>query len=152
MTVIDGHNLYFALDRVDEDHFESGLQRLVDDCRQNITRGTHILVLDGSGGKDPRGSERQLTPHLRLVHSGQISADDWIIRWMMRNKPGAWTLVSADRRLYEKIRHKGCSLSDPQRWFRRLGQQTKTAHGKEKHSSEKKNFGTTDEWLNYFNE
>ena len=150
MTVIDGHNLYFAIDRVDESRFEQELGRLVRELKSMILSGSHLLVLDGSGGRDRGGHEQLLSPNLRLVYSGSISADDWIVNWMMRTRPGKWTLVSGDRRLYERIRHKGLSLRDPKVWFREQKKKVKESQHRSTLTQGKLSFGTTEEWLDYF--
>jgi hypothetical protein len=161
LTVIDGHNLYFALDRVDDDDFEGGLEKLIDDLRVLLRRGRHLLVLDGTGGRDSRGHEKNLNEHLRLIYSGaSMSADDWIQRWSTRMALPNWELVTADVRLYERIRTKGLKRLDPVTWYRGVSRKSNTAQN---HSSPrsrrenflqggKKNFGSTDEWLDYFGE
>jgi SAM-dependent methyltransferase len=151
MTVIDGHNLYHALDRVDEEHFERGLNLLIQDCRRLLRKGRAILVLDGSGGGHPHGSEKSLSEHLRCVYSGSITADDWIERWELRHRLPTWELVSADRRLYERLRRKGVQLKEPKAWFKKLERDQKpTVSARQILQNGKKSFGSTEEWLDYF--
>lgn len=159
MTIIDGHNLYHALDRVDEFNFEKGLSELVDDLRRLLRWGRFILVLDGSGGGDERGSEKNLSEHLRLVYSGaNISADDWIERWNLRLKCPTWELVSGDRRLYERLRRKGITRSDPEAWYKKCRRKARNKVSpvldpRQAHQQGgKKTFGKVDEWLEYFGE
>ena len=150
MTVVDGHNLYHALDRVDEEHFERGLDLLVADMRRMVCKGRVLLVLDGSGGGNPRGSEKNLSEHLRVVYSGSISADDWIERWELRHHLPAWSLVSGDRRMYERLKRKGVQLCDPKAWFTSLQRTRNLLTPSEKLQNGKKSFGSTEEWLDYF--
>lgn len=150
MTVIDGHNLYFAIDRVDEDRFQEQLVMLIDELKTMIQVGSNLLVLDGFGGRSKGGVQELLSPNLRLVYSGSISADDWIVNWMMRTRPGKWDLVSADRRLYERIRHKGLNLRDPKVWFYEQKKKVKNIQAKSDWAKGKATFGSTEEWLDYF--
>jgi hypothetical protein len=150
VTVIDGHNLYHALGRVDENHFERGLELLVDDLRRLIRRERALLVLDGSGGLHPNGTEKNLSEHLRLIYSGSISADDWIERWELRQRLPAWKLVSGDRRMFERFRRKGIQLVDPQKWYAELCRRPKAELSRQNLQNGKKNFGSTQEWLDYF--
>lgn len=161
MTVIDGHNLYFALDRVDDDDFEGGLEKLIDDLRVILRRGRHLLVLDGTGGGDPRGHEKNLSEHLRLVYSGaSMSADDWIQNWSSRMTLPQWELVTADVRLFERIRTKGLKRLEPVAWYRNARRKDQQKHSSSSPRSRrenflqggKKKFGSTDEWLDYFGE
>lgn len=161
MTVIDGHNLYFALDRVDDDDFEGGLEKLIDDLRVHLRRGRYLLVLDGTGGGDPRGHEKNLNEHLRLIYSGaSMSADDWIQRWSLRMSLPQWELVTADVRLYDSIRTKGLKRLEPVAWYRGICRKSKQTQQDASPRSRrenflqggKKKFGSTDEWLDYFNE
>ena len=150
MTVIDGHNLYHALDRVDEEHFERGLDLLVADLRRLLRKGRALLVLDGTGGGHPKGSEKNLSEHLRVVYSGGISADDWIERWELRHHLPTWVLVSGDRRMYERMKRKGLQLSEPKAWFSSLQRTQNLLTPQRNPQNGKKPFGSTEEWLDYF--
>lgn len=144
MTVVDGHNLYHALDRVDEAHFEAGLDRLLAEIREGLNRGRVLLVFDGTGGLYPRGHEARLNEHLTRVYSGSISADDWILGWAQRMKLPSFELVSNDLKLFKQLKPYGAKRLDPQRWFRTLKSPSPRRT--------KGEFGTVDEWLDYFGE
>jgi hypothetical protein len=150
--------LYHALDRVDEEHFERGLDRMVSDLRHLVRRGKNLLVLDGTGGGHPNGSEKNLSEHLRLIYSGStMKADDWIERWHLRTALSKWELVSRDRRLFERIRRKGVGLVDPEHWYAALKRSERRSQGQVSKREQfqqggKKPFGAVDEWLDYFGE
>jgi len=154
MNLVDGHNLYFALDRVDEENFERGLERLVDDLRLKCRRGKTLLILDGSGGADPRGSERSLNEHLRLVYSGQISADSWIENWLSRQGRSGILLVTGDIKLFRKVSGRGLKREDPVKWYRTLKKrEASSSPSSSSHPSDKpSSVGSVDDWLEYFGE
>lgn len=155
MTLVDGHNLYFALDRVDENDFEGGLNQLIDSLRVKCRRGKTMLVLDGSGGADPRGSERSLSEHLRLVQSGHISADEWIENWLSRQGASGVTLVTGDLKLFRRISSKGLKRVDPVDWYIKLRKQGATKATPTSSSSapdKPTSVGSVEDWLDYFGE
>lgn len=155
MTLIDGHNVFFALDKDCSPHFESDLNRWKDECLSLCQRKgkKFILVLDGTGGQQAHGFEKPVGKDGRLVYSGSLSADDWMEQWILRHKGEAVDLVSGDKRFYEKVRFKRVKRLDPQQWWKQM-QQAKPSKSipSQKAGRGKKNFGTTAEWLEYFGE
>lgn len=154
MTIIDGHNLYFALDRVDENHFEKGLENLINDLRVRCRRGTNLLVLDGSGGHHPNGSERDLSEHLRVIQSGKISADEWIVNWLCHKGSSGVTLVTGDMKLYKRVSTKKLKRADPVSWFSQLKKSRSNHRVVKDHHPQNKpsSVGSVDDWLEYFGE
>jgi hypothetical protein len=155
MTLIDGHNVFFALDKDSSSHFEADLNRWKDECLSLCQKNgkKFILVLDGTGGQQAYGFERPVGQHGRLIYSGSMSADDWMEQWIMRHKGETVDLVTGDKRFYDKVRFKRVNRLDPQKWWRQL-QLSKTPKSKSSRVSgnAKKSFGSTDEWLEYFGE
>lgn len=156
MTLIDGHNVFFALDKDRSSDFEADLNRWRDECLALCQkRGKKfILVLDGTGGQQANGFEKPAGKHGRLIFSGSISADDWMEQWIMRHKGESVDLVTADKRFYEKVRFKRVERLDPQKWWKQLLHEKtkKGSSSKSRSGPGKKSFGSTAQWLEYFGE
>ena len=155
MTLIDGHNVFFALDQDRSFHFESDLNRWKDECLslcQNKGK-KFILVFDGAGGQQAHGFERPAGQHGRLIYSGSISADDWMEQWIIRHKGETVDLVTGDKRFYDKVRFKRITRLDPVKWWGQMVKVKVPKQGNSKASgSSKKAFGSTKEWMEYFGE
>jgi len=152
MTLIDGHNVFFALDRDRSSSFEQDLNTWKNECLLKCQReaSPFILVLDGSGGGHPNGREERVGTSGRVVYSGTLSADDWIEAWIFSHQQSMVKLVSADRRLYEKVKFKRVVCLEPLAWWKKLSHCSTPKSKKAIKTLPKKNFGSTDDWLRYF--
>ncbi|MBF0198721.1 MAG: NYN domain-containing protein [Planctomycetes bacterium] len=157
MILIDGHNTLFQLHDPDGEGFLKAQQQLTHEVlrwTQKKKSQKCILVFDGSGGGAPEGREEQLSSNLRVVYSGTLTADEWIIAWIETHKGVLVQLVTNDKRLYEKVNYKNVKRSPPNEWKREV---TRVPHS-EKHpknhgsSPGKKEFGSTAYWLKEFGE
>jgi len=151
MTLIDGHNVFFALDKDQSHHFEKDLNLWKNECLSEAEQKgkPFILIFDGSGGGHPSGSSKKVGRYGRLVYSGTITADDWIDDWIAFHKQEMVQLVSADVKLFERVKAKRVSRIDPLIWWKK----PKRANIKKSEVvRNKKTFGTTSEWLEFFDE
>lgn len=154
MILIDGHNVFFALDRDRSHQFEKDLNKWREECLSKCDRKgkRFILVLDGSGGRSPHGSSQPSGQHGKVVYSGSVTADEWIDRWIYANPSEMVDLVTGDRRLYEKVKTKRVKLIDPLAWWRSISSPPKNKAHSKAPAPQKKGFGTTEEWMDFFGE
>ena len=152
MILIDGHNVFFALDKDKGPSFEKDLNRWKAECLRlcQAKAKPFILVLDGSGGSSPYGSTKPIGSLGKLVMSGNLTADEWLENWIIQHKQDMVELISADKRLYEKVNFKRVKRLDPVQWWLQLKHSEVNSSSSPSKPSEKKAFGSTDEWLEFF--
>jgi len=147
--LVDGNNLAHALglsvgglaDR------EACARMVASFCRSQGARAT--LVFDGPA---PGGAKAETETHrVRILFGGGRSADEVILRLVGEAKtPGDFTVVTSDKSLGDKARHRGASLERAHEFARRLERRgTKAAQPSEKPTARE----TSDEieaWLAVF--
>lgn len=85
------------------------------------------VVFDGDGAPRPPAQEQEQEQEagtdgsrLRVVYAP--SADEWIVQQVKRAEmPGAWVVVTGDRRLADRCRHHGARVVSPRRFLARCG-------------------------------
>ncbi len=100
MIIIDGHNLLWAVRKVDEDCLAfSDIQLCgVIDRYLKLTRQSGVIVFDGTGPHDK--SEFDSISDLEVIFAGQDSADSVIEdKISASTAPKRLTVISSDRRL-----------------------------------------------------
>lgn len=153
MTLIDGHNLLFAFYDPAEHEFLKVQQQL----EHEVTRWTsgksarkYLLIFDGTGGRHEHGHEQQLTPSLRRIFSGSISADDWIVNWLAAHSGDNVELVTGDKRLYERVRSPQIHWIVPHQWKATMTKKVTRPGPGRSSGSPKKQFGSTSYWMEEF--
>ena len=145
MILVDGHNLAHKLKGEDivknVEYIETKLQNYSHRQKRQI-----LLVFDGNGGYGDYGDERRLSTQLKRVFPGKKkSADDWIADYTHRQKGESIDLVTADIRLYERVKRKGLRRLEPLSWWNSLFK-------KDLKPKEKEEFGDTKMWMEFFGE
>lgn len=148
MILIDGHNCLFKLYPDVDSNFHKTLESFIYRVREvsdNLKKKI-ILVLDGTGGRSIYGSKTQEGAYLEVIYSGHdLSADDWIENWIDRNKGVQIELITADKKLVDRVKRKSLKSQSPQVWFK---QQEDVSNG----GKRKVEFGDLDYWLKEFGE
>ena len=117
--LVDGNNLAHALglsiaglaDR------ETCARMVASFCRSRGARAT--IVFDGKPKDGARDSTR--THRLDVLYSGAASADDVILRLVSESKtPSDFTVVTSDKSLGDKSRHRGASVLRAHEFSKRL--------------------------------
>jgi predicted RNA-binding protein with PIN domain len=86
-------------------------------CRSRGARAT--IIFDGPAPLGGR-ADRQ-GPRVRIRFSEALSADDAILRWLSESKtPSDFTVVTSDKSLGDKARHRGATVERAHEFSRRL--------------------------------
>lgn len=146
--LVDGNNLAHALglsigglaDR------EACTRMVASFCRSQGARAT--VIFDGPAPDGARAATE--TQRVRVLFSGGRSADEVILRLVGDSKtPRDFTVVTSDKSLGDKARHRGASVERAHEFSRRLDRGTKGRQPSEKPSARE----TRDEieaWLAVF--
>ncbi len=117
--LVDGNNLAHALGLSRGSHADrEGCARLVAEfCRSRGARAT--IVFDGPAPQGPDAPA--VTARTRVVFSASRSADDTILKMIdASNSPRDFTLVTSDKSLGDKARHRGAQVERAHEFSRRL--------------------------------
>ena len=146
--LVDGNNLAHALglsigglpDR------EACARMVASFCRSRGAQAT--VVFDGRAPEGARESTR--TQRVIVLYSGPRSADDVILGLVADSKsPRDFTVVTSDKSLGDKSRHRGASVEKAHEFSRRLDRKADGGAGpSEKPSRESE--GGIDAWLAVF--
>jgi len=147
--LVDGNNLAHALglsigglaDR------EACVRMVASFCRSQGARAT--VVFDG---RAPEGAKAKTETHrVRILFSGCRSADEVILRLVGDSKtPRDFTVVTSDKSLGDKARHRGASVERAHEFSRRLDRgRTKGPQPSEKPSA-RETGDEIDAWLAVF--
>ena len=146
--LVDGNNLAHALglsigglaDR------ETCARMVASFCRTRGARAT--VVFDGRGPGGARDST--LTHRVTVLYSGSRSADDVILRLVSDSKaPGDFTVVTSDKSLGDKSRHRGASVERAHEFSKRLNRGAREGEPPEKPSA-RASREEIDAWLAVF--
>lgn len=85
-------------------------ERLIARVARFNQAGALYLVFDGSREPDPRNEARPV-----IVFAP--SADDWILKHVPRDRAQGITVVTQDRKLADRARHRGAEVWPPQRFL-----------------------------------
>ena len=117
--LVDGNNLAHALGLVSGGlpDRESCTRAVAVFCRTQGAKAT--LVFDGKAAGGPHPPAR--TDRVDLVFSGSSSADEVILRMISSSKtPRDFTVVTSDKSLGDKARHRGATVERAHEFARRL--------------------------------
>jgi len=121
--LVDGNNLAHALGLACEGlaDREATARIVASFCRSRGARA--VIVFDG--GAPPGSLNSKTTGRVSLLYSGSRSADDVILRLVSESKtPRDFTVVTSDKSLGDKARHRGASTERAHEFSRRLGPKT----------------------------
>jgi len=147
--LVDGNNLAHALGLANGGlaDRESCARTVAAFCRSQGARAT--IVFDGrapEGSKAPTG-----TPRVTIVFSGGRSADDLILRLVAESKtPRDFTVVTSDKSLGDKARHRGATIERAHEFSKRLERAPRRAPGGPEKPGARETPGEIAAWLAVF--
>ncbi|MBF0246133.1 MAG: NYN domain-containing protein [Planctomycetes bacterium] len=147
MILIDGHNLLFALYAPLGENIVPLLKEL--QARIGVIAAAErrmiTMVFDGQGPLGKWGGNQKASEWLTFVYSGaEMSADDWIVDWITRNKGVQVLLLTNDRALIRRASRPGLNHARPESWVHQRENRPEPVA--------KQEFGSVEEWLDYFKE
>ncbi|MBK5255368.1 MAG: NYN domain-containing protein [Vicinamibacteria bacterium] len=149
LYLVDGNNLAHALglsagpipDR------EACARAVVAFCRSQGARA--VLVLDGPAEKGPTVAGQ--SHRVRVVFGEGRSADDLILRVLADSKtPRDFTVVTSDKSLGDRARHRGASLEKAHEFAKRLHRSSKPAATSGEKPAHRETPGQIEAWLAVF--
>lgn len=113
-----------------------------------------VLVFDGTGGGHDGGGAVTLQGGLRVYWSGIRESADDVIERICSDRGEQVQVVSEDKALLKRVRRPGLKAVSCAKW---LGKNKATVSAKREIKSRgasggKREFGTVDEWLDYFSD
>ena len=135
--LIDGNNLAHALGLANHGLADrhSCARTVAGFCQANGARAT--IIFDGpnrAGSPDPAPTSR-----LKIAFSHQRSADEVILRMLSDSKaPRDMTVVTSDKSLGDKARHKGATIERAHEFARRLDRSFRPARDQTSEKSNRK--------------
>lgn len=147
--LVDGNNLAHALglsigglaDR------ETCTRLVASFCRSRGAQAT--VVFDGRPPEGARDSTR--THRVSVVYSGTRSADDVILGLIADSKsPGDFTVVTSDKSLGDKSRHRGASVEKAHEFSKRLDRKGPGSPPPSEKPSSRQSPEEIDAWLAVF--
>ena len=147
--LVDGNNLAHALGLSNEGlaDRESCAQAVATFCRVQGAKAT--LVFDGPASQGRKAAH--LTNLVRIRFSEARSADDVILRLLVDSRtPRDFTVVTSDKSLGDRARHKGATVEKAHEFARRMGRPAKAAGPSSGKPSRKETPAQIDAWLAVF--
>lgn len=147
--LVDGNNLAHALglsigglaDR------ENCARMVASFCRSRGAQAT--VVFDGKAPEGARDSTR--SHRVSVLYSGSRSADDVILRLVSDSKaPGDFTVVTSDKSLGDKCRHRGASVERTHEFSKRLERRPGTPGGSPPKPAPRETREQIEAWLAVF--
>jgi predicted RNA-binding protein with PIN domain len=126
--LVDGNNLAHALGLENGGFADraSCAKTVAAFCRSHGARA--IVVFDGKAPESPQKAAP--TDRVRLIFAEGRSADDVILRMVADSKtPKDFTVVTSDKSLGDKARHRGAAVERAHEFSRRLERSPKGAKG-----------------------
>ncbi len=114
-VLIDGYNLLPVTGLADRDHLIARLSRYRHEKGHAMT-----IVFDGTHGGTPFGDRYHEAGVEVLFSPLTVTADDLIEQILDRSAPGAWIVVSSDRRVQSAARRARSPFLSSQEFVRRL--------------------------------
>ena len=147
--LVDGNNLAHTLGLSNEGVADRAAcaRTVATFCRLQGAKAT--LVFDGPAPRGPLAPGQ--TPRVRVLFSEALSADDLILRLLGEAKaPRDFTVVTSDRPLGDKARHRGATVERCHEFARRLQRSPKTTGRISEKPSHKVTAEEVTAWLNVF--
>jgi len=144
--LVDGNNLAHALGLASEGlaDRDSCARAVTSFCRSRGARA--IIVFDGAG---PEGAQK--SGPVSVLYSGSRSADDVILRLVAESKtPRDFIVVTSDKSLGDKARHRGASLERAHEFSRRLERKNPPRDAAARKASPRESPEEIDAWLAVF--
>lgn len=147
--LVDGNNLAHSLglaigslaDR------ESCARAIAGFCRGQGAQAT--VVFDGRAPEGAKAAAR--THRVAVIYAESRSADDVILRLLGESKtPRDFTVVTSDKSLGDKARHRGASVERAHEFSRRLERPPRPARVSEEKPSPRETSEQIDAWLAVF--
>ena len=147
--LVDGNNLAHALG------FSNGTRADRESCARTVggfcrVQGAQAtLIFDGPAPAGSRGGGQ--THRLRIIFSEARSADDLILQLLAGSKtPRDFIVITSDKSLGDKARHKGARVEKAHEFARRLDRPSKTAGPLSDKPAVKETSEQIDAWLAVF--
>ncbi len=147
--LVDGNNLAHALGLSNDGlaDRESCARKVAVFCGSAGAQAT--IIFDGPA--PDRGLASRPTPRLRVVFGEARSADDLILRLLSDSKtPRDFTVVTSDKSLGDKARHKGATVQRAHEFARRLGRSAMKRSPLSDKPSQRESPEQIDRWLDVF--
>jgi len=147
--LVDGNNLAHALGlSVGTLADREACARLVSAfCRSRGASAT--LVFDGPAQKGPLAAGQP--QRVRILYGEARSADDLILRLLADSKtPRDFTVVTSDKSLGDRARHRGASLEKAHEFAKRLARPSRKTSPGEAKSALRETPGQIEAWLAVF--
>jgi predicted RNA-binding protein with PIN domain len=147
--LVDGNNLAHALGLAQEGLADRGAcaRAVAAFCRSHGAQAT--IVFDGPA---PQGSKTTSELHrVRIIFGEGRSADDIILRLLTNSKtPGDFTVVTSDKSLGDKARHRGASVERAHEFSRRLDRSRHSSPRASEKPSPRESAEQIEAWLAVF--